>query len=456
MTRVVSESESVDRCFEELERRIVWALARRKLMATVCRQVCDEDRGPIHMDHSEWANDPFLNWSDLKLEHDPELVLEEFAGIRAFEADVDDGEPAGAGRAEHAEHDEHAEVDELLVGVAVACFVDPTEINRWLGERRFATWGDAGTLVELLAPCSTVERLKLLTRLHRGAPLAVDKAFSADKRHLSGSVRCVESLPLEPGAGARRWIAALAKRPMRRLEVPRLEVIAPWTKPADEGWDDGELVASLVRELALRTAIRTAWMANEVDLQREEIYGCYEEDREVFERLEVFKLRLAAAKVERAARMAKSSKPLGFQRLVREHDLSETEAEVLLVVAALELLGKDGEVAVEIGETSWKRTWQGREMFSSVGAVSSLLTQHRASRLAVRELLRPTGRLVSEGLVTVSPLEPAGPWLDPATGVELTPRAAAIISGVEALAEFIDEFEDERGLREEASWRARF
>ena len=143
--------------------------------------------------------------------------------------------------------------------------------------------------------------------------------------------------------------------------------------------------------------------------------------------------------------------------LVRESDLTEMEAEVLLVVAGLELLGEDADIALEVGDGCSKGQWLGREVPLSVGGVSSLLGGSRKGRLAVRELLRPEGRLVSSGLVELSPFsEGRSPWMDPSTSVALSGRAAAVISGVEALAGFGRAFADEREVLEDAACRAPF
>jgi hypothetical protein len=445
--------EAIERCFVEVERRARWAQRRRKLVAKVCRQVCDEDRGPIRMDHSAWANDPFLHWSDLRPEHDPQEVIEGFAEVRAFEGDG--GDDVGAGGAIGA--GETAEQDELLVGLSVAYFVDSVAIEHLLAEYGLSRWANVGTFVELLAPSSTVERLGFLARFRPDAPLMAEHVLRRDERVLAGSVREVEAFGVEPGKAAREWVARLATRPMRRLVAPELDVVAPWTKAVDAGWDDGELVASLLRELALMAAVRGLLMEKEDDGRRVVQDGWDDSESDVRERLDVFERRLAAARVERGQRMERALKPLGFQVLVRESDLTEMEAEVLLVVAGLELLGEDTDVALEVGDGCSKGQWLGREVPLSVGGVSSLLGGSRKERLAVRELLRPEGRLVRSGLVELSAFgEGRCPWIDPSTSVALSSRAAAVISGVKALAGFGEAFADERELLEDAACRAPF
>lgn len=413
------DSDVLERCVWEVERRLSWVRIRREIVTTLCQQVCDEDRGPIAVDHSGYESDPFVHWSDLNPEPDPERWLETLARGADF---VGDGVTGPM---------EPDEVDELLAGMALALHLDQEEIERTVSAHEVSTRGASlAAMAHGVEWADRVAVLEGLTRLTPRAPLVVHGAIEPLGFQIYEGFPAVADGWVTPRARACEWAERLAQRPMRRLEAPSLVAIAPWMKGADEAWTDRELVASLLRELALRSSLQTARDAERDCLRHDEQRAL----DAAGERVEVFSRRLDAARKERAARIARSP-GLGLTRLVREHDLSEPETEVLLVVAALSLLDDDASIALEVGRrrlTGRRMTWPG-----TVEGVSALMAHARAKRMAIRELLRRDGRLVGAGLVALaSPHAPSeDELLDPSTDLSLTPYAAAVLTGLPALVE---------------------
>lgn len=412
------EDRVMKRAIEELERRLTWVDLREQLVESVCRAEVDEYDGEIRMKPDSWGHGSDL-WQRRSPKRSLEEVFEAFGREPNFGGDVD-GTPDGD------------ETDELLAGLTLAGFLDADHVShRSEGRHNPSTW--VGTLASMVGLASLDARLGVLTRLAPTAPLLKSGAIAPLGRELFGGVEDFRQNALVPRVQAWAFGARLLERPWRQLPAPSLTSIAPWLKPKDEGWDDGELLASTLRDLALLMSVRGA----QEELDRERAY--YEREcrdyteGEKGERLDVFTRRLEAARVERAERMAKAKAPLGLSRLIREYDLNAMEVEILLVVACLDLLGGDsGTLSDWRLHVSSNRGWASYP--GSVGGLSALFGSDRSERMAVRELMGPGSRLVRAGLLHFNGLSTEeGDLVEPNSTLALTWKAAAVLSGIEGL-----------------------
>lgn len=412
------EDRVLKRSVEEFERRLTWVELREQLVESVCRAEVDEYDGEIRMRPDPWGRESKL-WQRRSPKRSLEEVLEAFGREPDFGGEVE-GDPDGD------------ETDELLAGLTLAGFLDADHINPETQCRLDpSTW--VRTLASLVGLASLDARLGVLTRLAPTAPLLRSGAIAPLGRELFGGVEEFVQNPLVPRVQAWAFGARLLERPARVLPLPSLTSIAPWLKPKDEGWDDAELLASSLRDLALLMSVRGA----QEELDRELAYydreGRDYTEGEKHERLDVFTRRLEAARAERAERMAKAKAPLGLSRLIREYDLNAMEVEILLVVACLDLLGSDSQTLRD-----WRLYVSSNGGWSSypgsVEGLSALFGRDRSERMAVRELVGPGSRLVRAGLLHFNGLSTEeGDLVDPSSTLALTWKAAAVLSGVEGL-----------------------
>lgn len=415
------EDRVMERSVEEFERRLVWVDLREQLVESVCRAEVDEYDGEIRMRPDPWGRESKL-WQRRSPKRSLEEVLEAFGRNPLFAGWEVDGTP------------DVDETDELLAGLTLAGFLDADHINlRIEGRMSPSPW--LGTLASMVGLASLEARLGALTRLSPTAPLLKSGAIAPFDRGLFGGVEEFGQNALVPRVQVWAFGARLLERPMRPLPAPSLTSIAPWRKPKDEGWDDGELLASTLRDLALLMSVRGA----QEELDRELAYydreGRDYTEGEKQERLDVFTRRLEAARAERAERMAKAKAPLGLSRLIRDYDLNAMEVEILLVVACLDLLGGDSQTLRD-----WRLYVSSNGGWSSypgsVGGLSALFGRDRSERMAVRELVGPRSRLVRAGLLHFNGLSTEeGDLVDPNTTLALTWKAAAVLSGIEGLRE---------------------
>ena len=419
MTTTGGHNEAMERCVAEVERRFTWVGLRTRLVTALCEEVADEYCGEIRMRPDPWEPNSRGYFADDRGDERPAAALAAFQGNPLFDGEGETG-PLG-----------EDEADELLAGLALVGFLDADAIERRTrGGVRPST--EVGELVAALGEGSLSARLGWLARLGVGAPLMAQGVFAPLGSGMFGGLDELRREYLVPRTAAWEWAERLTARPMRALFSPGLADLAPWRKPRELGWDDGELVASFLRDLVLLASVRAAQDELDFELLAYERDGREYTETERRLRLDTYSRRLEAARAERAERMARATSPLALARLVRDHDLSAMEVEIVVVLAGLELLGDDAELAFEAARRHAKAPRL--ERTGTVGGLSALLAHERGARMAVRELLSPTGKLARAGLIETSEAFVRDTDLiDPGSFVTATPHLLAVLSGVEGL-----------------------
>lgn len=119
-----------------------------------------------------------------------------------------------------------------------------------------------------------------------------------------------------------------------------------------------------------------------------------------------------------------TTRPLGFARIVHDHDLGEDEQ--MVVLAAL-----CGAISEERSQDLWGDLAVGYYGLLTVEGVSRLLDAHAtAERLRVRRMLREDGKLVRSGVLVLDHLTQA-PQPDDVLGarLRLTEKAFSVLTG---------------------------